>query len=223
MSARKWKHVIGDEMCLVYRYQGRVEELRLSAEGQSIKKASADSATLGEKRVPKWIELNTSGGAGPDTRVRVEIRDGSPEVVEIAWVSRPGQLDIRQKDLRAINLADLAVDLYTSSGALPFPEGADGSPPTDDQITQWAKETRKRRLESRNFLERQRRPRERRVMTDEFLESVADVYRANVHKRAPTQAVAKEFNVEIRMASTYVRKARERDFLPKTRRGKKQA
>lgn len=229
MSGSKWKQVIGDpdvgEAILVaYKDEaGRLQEMRFSKDGQSIRTVSDDSAQLGDRQVPKWIELTASGGGGPDTKIRVEIRDGSPEVVELSWNSQPGQRDIRQKDLREINVEKLAVDTYTTSGMVPFPKGPGGSPPTDEQITEWAKEIRKRRAGSRSFVARQRATRERRVISDEFLQSVAEVYRANINKRAPTQEVAKQFGVENRMASVYVTKAREKGFLPKTKRGRKKA
>jgi hypothetical protein len=54
------------------------------------------------------------------------------------------------------------------------------------------------------------------------LESVADVCRRNIH-RAPTQAVARTFGVKPRMASTYVDRARQANYLPPTKQGKKKA
>lgn len=228
MSGSKWKSMIGgldgEMMHVAYRDEvGRLQEMSLSTEGWSTRKVSDDVTAMGRRQVPKWIEITTSGGAGPDTKVRIEVRDGSPEVVELSWISRPGQRDIRPKDLRDAKLASLAIDTYTSSGGLPFPGGADGSPPTDAEIADWAKEIRRRHIESRNTVERQRAKRENRSISDEMLQMVADVYRANIHKRGPTQEVAKHFGVENRTASTYVTKARKKGFLPETQRGKKQA
>jgi hypothetical protein len=51
---------------------------------------------------------------------------------------------------------------------------------------------------------------------------VADVCRRNIH-RAPTQAVARTFGVKPRMASTYVDRARQANYLPPTKQGKKKA
>jgi hypothetical protein len=48
------------------------------------------------------------------------------------------------------------------------------------------------------------------------------VYRQNID-RVPTQAVAKRFGVRPRMASTYVDRARQAGFLPKTKQGMKKA
>lgn len=193
--------------------------------GESIYSASKESEAVGERRVPKWIELTTIGGAGPDMRARVEIRDGSPEVVELGWKVRPGQREIRQKDLRDIDIAKLAIDLYAScfEERFPFPKAPDGEFPTDGQLDEWAAQQRSAKQAARNFVDRQRRPREQRVMTEDLLRTVAEVYRANINKRAPTQAVAQHFGVGNRRASTYVQKARESGLLPATIRGKKNA
>jgi len=224
MADRKWKSVIGG-ISLTYHQGGRQYTVITSEDGEKITSRSAESTPLGKNRVPKWIELDTTGGAGPDMRVRVEVRDGSPEVVELGWKVRPGQREVRQKDLRGVDVAKLAVDLYAScfEERHPFPKGPDGEFPDDDQLDEWAAQVRKSRQAARNFLDRQRRPREHRAINDDLLRSVAEVYRANVNKRAPTQAVAKHFGVGNRMASTYVQKARERGLLPPTIRGKKNA
>jgi hypothetical protein len=72
------------------------------------------------------------------------------------------------------------------------------------------------------FVERQRLPRDYRVLNDDVLRQVAEIYRANI-KHAPTKAVAKHFGVKDRMASTYVDRARRAGHLPRTKQGKKQA
>ena len=60
----------------------------------------------------------------------------------------------------------------------------------------------------------------RRPVKAELLRQVAEVYRANFDK-APAEAVARTFRVKPRMAHEYVRRARERGFLPPTTQGKK--
>lgn len=64
--------------------------------------------------------------------------------------------------------------------------------------------------------------RKRRRITDELLREVARIYRENF-KFAPTVAVAQTFDVKPRMAHEYVRRARERGFLPPTTQGRKAA
>ena len=224
MADHKRQPVIGG-VKMTYHQDGRRYEVTTSGATESTTIASAQLAALGAKSVPKWIELTTTGGAGPDMRVRVEVREGSPEVVELGWKARPGQREIRPKDLRDVDLARLAVDLYASclEERHPFPLGPDGSFPDDDRLDKWRTQVRESSYAARNFVDRQRRPREHRAINDDLLRSVAEVYRVNVNKRAPTQAVAKHFGVGNRMASTYVQKARERGLLPPTRRGKKNA
>lgn len=197
---------------------------RYTVSGGTTTSSSNESEVVGTKRVPKWVEMTTTGGAGPDMHVRVEVRDGSPQVVELGWIARPGEREIRRKDLQ-VDLAKLAIDLYASAfeERHPFPKGPDGSYPDDSQIDKWISEVKRSRQAARNFVERQRRPREHRAINDDLLKEVAEVYRANIGNRAPTQAVANHFGVGNRMASTYLTKARDKGFLPKTRRGKKQA
>lgn len=208
-----------------WKEAGTTYTMTTSEYGDSVYSRSKESEAVGEKRVPKWIELTTIGGAGPDMRARVEIRDGSPEVVELGWKARPGQREIRQKDLKGIDVAKLAIDIFAScfEERHKFPQSPEGEFPSDEQLDEWAAQVRKSRQAARNFVDRQRRPREYRAINDDLLRSVAEVYRANVTTRAPTQAVAKHFGVGNRMASTYVQEARARGFLPPTIRGKKKA
>lgn len=224
MAERRWKSVIGPSV-IQWQEAGTRYTLTTSDYGDSITSASKEKELVGKKLVPKWIELTTTGGAAPDMRVRVEIRDGSPEVVELGWKARSDQREIRQKDLRGIDIAKLAIDLYGTcfEERHPFPKGPDGEFPTDEQLDEWAAKVRKSRKAARNFVDRQRRPREYRAINDDLLRAVAEVYRANITKRAPTQAVAKHFGVGNRMASEYVQRARAQGLLPPTVRGKKNA
>ena len=226
MPKRRWASRIGP-MVICWEADGIRYEMTSSEHGEAITHMSSEREAVGGRSAPKWIEMNTMGGAGPDMHVRVEVRDGSPEIVELGWKARPEQREVRQRDLRGLDLNKLAIDIYASFFAEkrpPFPAySEDGSLPSDELLDEWAAGVRKSKQAARNFVDRQRRPREYRTMTDDKLRVVADVYRANVNKRAPTQAVAKHFGVGNRTASTYVQKARERGLLPPTIRGKKNA
>ena len=70
-------------------------------------------------------------------------------------------------------------------------------------------------------MDRQRLPLARRVMTDEFLQKVAQVYRENIDG-TPTKTVGEVFNVQPRMASKYVERARQQGFLSPDRPGKEE-
>jgi hypothetical protein len=178
--------------------------------------------------LPRSIELTTYGGAEPDMHVTVELRDGSPVLTGLSWTSGAGQNEIRQKHLRQTDVAKLVTDLVVSTmkrqddSALP-------PLPTDEAHDVMVKMLRERKqlakqaeVAARRFVERQRLPRERRVMTDEFLRNVAEVYRANIDA-APTKAVGATFGVQPRMASKYVDKARQKGYWPATLRGQKKA
>ncbi|MCX5044034.1 hypothetical protein OG921_12730 [Aldersonia sp. NBC_00410] len=205
-----------------YQADGHTVEIAQSGDRKTLKHVSDGSEVIEGVAVPTWIEYTTTGGADPDMRMRVELRDGSPEIVELAWTSKPQQSVIRQKHLRRVDLADLINNLVVSTIRNPlFPRDAENRPDPFDFGTDGENFEESKRM-AQKFVERQRLPRERRVMTPEFLRSVAEVYRMNIDG-APTKAVAKVFNVKDRMASTYVDRARQAGFLPPTKQGQKKA
>lgn len=170
---------------------------------------SPDSVMLGGVEVPAWISQRRHGVSGPDVFVKVAVRDGSPQIVTLSFISREGQEEVRQKDLRKLDVDRLPEALYAA-----FVAEFDSDRPRDDQAVAL-------RIAER-FIEQQRLPREYRVITDDFLRQVAKVYRENF-ARAPLKAVAKHFGVKDRMASVYVGKARQKGFLPPTKQGQKKA
>jgi hypothetical protein len=203
---------------LKFPYNGSMCTITHSGDRQHTKLVSETSAVIEDRQVPTWVELTTSGGAGPDMRVRLELREGAPRVVELAWTSQPHQGEVRQKHLRQTNLAKLATDLVVStiSDTDIIDDMMFGPIDVDPQ------HLRQARLAAQRFVDRQRRPRERRRITPDFLKEVAKVYRENI-KGTPTTAVGETFKVSERMASDYVTKARRAGHLPKTVRGKKKA
>jgi hypothetical protein len=159
---------------------------------------------------PAWVSQRVYGSdGGPDMFVKVAVRDGSPEVVELSIKSRPGQSEVRQKHLRAIDLEQLVTELYATEVS----EADHNSTPAEYAAAKRIAE---------KFVERQRRSRDYRIITNEFLMKVAEVYRENIH-HAPTKAVARHFGVRDRMASTYVDRARKAGHLPPTKQGQKKA
>lgn len=206
---------------VAFRYEGHLCVLSWSGDVQTEKRVSGTSQVIEGREVPTWIELTTSGGADPDMRVRVELRDGAPQIVELAWTSKAHQGEIRQKHLRQVDLAKLATDLIVSTMQREHPFLEDPCPGPEDPSGRVEYVRRSKRM-AEKFVERQRRPREYRAITDSFLKSVAEVYRANIHG-APTKAVAKYFGVKDRMASTYVDRARKKGYLPPTKQGQKKA
>lgn len=238
-----WKRLIGPIKLQFRDADGRLHDIKLSEEQETIKRVSPESEVIEGQEVPTWVELTTTGGAEPDRYIRVELRGGSPQVVELRWTSQPHQNEISPKHLRQTDLAKLATDLVASVLAMNQPAGDTTVGEQFRQLRQQLRDvidqpealdahmamiqenkriTAEAKLMAQTFIERQRRPRERRVITDNFLKSVAEVYRANID-RAPTKAVAKTFNVEDRMASTYVQLARRAGHLPPTKQGQKKA
>lgn len=169
---------------------------------------SHETVEMDGVEVPTWVKERRHGVGGPDLVVKVAVRGGSPEVVELNFQAKSGQSEVRQKHLRAVDVDRLASDLY----AVFVAEFGD-NPSRDD-------ETRAMQA-AEKFIERQRLPRDYRVLTNDVLREVAEVYRANF-AHAPTKAVAKHFGVKDRMASVYVDRARKAGHLPPTKQGRKQ-
>ncbi|MEV3905507.1 hypothetical protein AB0K11_24585 [Mycobacterium sp. NPDC050551] len=192
------EHRLGN-VILQMRYRGQLVDWQFSQE----------TVVMDGVDVPSWVQERRHGVGGPDVVVKVAVRDGSPEIVQLSFEAQPGQGEVREKHLRAVDVDRLAADLYATFVA-EFSE----NPSRDD-------EARAMRVAER-FVERQRLPRDYRVLNDEVLRQVADVYRANV-SHAPTKAVAKHFSVKDRMASTYVDRARKAGYLPPTKQGQKKA
>jgi hypothetical protein len=187
--------------------------LEMKDRGRQVRwRFSSQRETVEDVEVPTWIEQWQLGGKGPDTFVRVELRNGRPEVVELSFISQPHQNEVQQKHLRSVDVDRLATDLLAYWICAEF---VDPGTPRDKQ-----REPAERA--AIHFLERQRIPREYRVISDDFLKSVAEVYRQNIG-HAPTKAVAKKFSVRDRMASTYVDRARKAGYLPPTKQGQKKA
>jgi hypothetical protein len=173
-----------------------------------------------DRLVPEWVNFKWKFPPAPTIIGRVEVRSGVPQCVKLAFISDSSDHEIRQSDLRSIEINSLVIDLMAGfsihvdqsdpevtafRGGLPGTDGPGGT-----------------YTAARRFMERQRKGPGLRDITPELLERVAEVYRANID-RAPTEAVAKTFGVKQRMASTYVQRARTAGYLPPTKQGKKRA
>ncbi len=134
-------------------------------------------------------------------------------MTELSWKSQPEQGEIRQKHLRQTDVAKVATDLVASTidtELVPMSDVSDIVIPADAPIdANLIAAFRESQATARRFVERQRLPRARRVMTDEFLRKVAQVYRENIDGK-PTKAVGDVFSVQPRMASKYVERARQK-------------
>lgn len=194
------------------------DDLDYTNDGRQFR-VSGEYELVENRWMPTWFEFITDGLDGPDMHVRIEVRDGMPLLVELSWLSRPGQREVKQKDLRDIRVSAIVEDLYSefvyhidpATGEFHAPNWQD---PETGEFPAYAA--------IRRFVEQQRRPPGHREINQELLRRVAEVYRQNFD-RAPTKAVGRVFGVKGRMASTYVQKAREHGFLPQTEQGKKKA
>lgn len=206
---------------LTFRQGGQRVVMSMSGETETLRRIADESEVIEGRAVPKWIELDTSGGAEPDRHVRVELRDGSPVLTELSWKAGPGQGQIQQKHLRKTEIAKLVTDLVVSTMPTTDLVPVDSDLVPVKQAPEIAA-LRHSKAAARKFVDRQQLPRARREMTPEFLERVAKVYRENFDGK-PTKAVGETFNVQPRMASKYVEAARRRGYLPPTKRGQKNA
>lgn len=191
-------------------------------------RVSGEYEVIGDRCQPTWLELSVDGHEGPNMFRRMEIRDGRPEVVAMSWWSNPGQREIKQRDLRdTSDLRNASVgwlldELYPAfimrvGSQKNRIELAVGS---DEMVARG--EDPQGFYDARKFVDQLRTKPGNRAITSELLKSVADVYRHNID-HAPTQAVARAFGVKLRMASTYVDRARRAGYLPPTKQGKKKA
>jgi hypothetical protein len=163
-----------------------VNVMTWSHNGQTVNwTTSWEQVTLDGVDVPAWVEERRHGGGGPDLTIRAAVRDGVPETVDLRYTSAAGQGEVRQKHLREFDVDRVAVDLYAGV-------------PTAIKLEVGEDITETRRV-AQKFIEHQRLPREYRVINNEFLKQVADIYRQNI-AHAPARAVAKKFGVQPRMA-----------------------
>jgi hypothetical protein len=225
IESEKFRFVVSNEYVAfgiggaqVFETEGPLKERRIASGG----KVGDDMTPLSEnewsafiRMLPTWVEFQFWGGNDPDLHCRIELRENVPRVAEFGWRATKSQQEIRQKHLRAITVENIAHMVYglwvielrdvtrdNAGEAIRVELGGD-----QDRLI-------------RGLLHDMRAG--RRHVNAEMLRQVAEVYRANFDA-APAEAVARTFGVKPRMAHEYVRRARERGFLPPTTQGKKKA
>ncbi len=158
---------------------------------------------LGDAIVPPKAVWTFTGEKGsPDVTVRMEIRDGRPECVEVHVIAKPDGRGIMTADLRMFNIDDRVVDTFAQLGVLGVND--DGE----------------RRKVFRDVNEARRST--RGTVTPAELADVARVYRENID-RTPTQMVGHLLGYSPRTAARRVEQARAAGLLPKTTPGKRKA
>jgi hypothetical protein len=177
--------------------------------------AIARPVRLGKYAVPEEVTVTMSGAKGaPDLSMRFEVRDGSPECVDLHVHSKPNGRGIRTSDVAVFNLDAMAESVFlrfamtvrkTETGAVLMKPLSD-----DDDWDAAYRDVYNARRSTRA------------VVNDAELRQVAAVYRDHVGGN-PTKAVVEILNYSPRTAARRVRQARDRHLLPETTRGKKHA
>lgn len=175
-----------------------------SGHGQATHQLGGDSVLVGDRLIPREIFVYVRGGMSqPDMEMKIEVREGIPECVELILRARPDGPEIRDKDVAVIRVGDWLERIVAMCSMKR--SGMGFSKPVNDR-TALGDITRIRT----------RRPR----ISREHLKNVAEVYRQHFDKR-PTEAVARTFDVSHRTAARYVQQARAAGHLPETDPGKK--
>src|SRR5215207_1996697 len=98
----------------------------------------ADKVEIGDRRrVPREILVQIRGGKNePDLGMKIEVREGIPQWVEVTLRARPDGPEVRDKHLAAIHLGDWLNQVVAAcslglSGV--DPDGTVWSKPVDDQ------------------------------------------------------------------------------------------
>lgn len=173
-----------------------------------------DRVEIGDRRIPREILVKVRGRRNePDLAMKIEVRDGIPQWVDLWMKARPDGSEIRDKHLVSIRLKEwlqLIVAMCSTKYSGTGPGGTTiWSQPVHDPT---AIPDIRRSLSGRP-----------RTVTPDRLHKVAEIYRQHFDEGRPTDAVARSFGVAHRTAARYVQQARAAGLLPKTEQGKKKA
>jgi hypothetical protein len=147
--------------------------------------------------------------------VLVNVIDGKPECVEFRCAVSPEHAK-QGKTISAEALRRLPLGRLVEEAVLMVARPIEEIP---RQARTWKNldEARAVHAEAAKQYRRAKRSPHRHVdVTDELLEDVASVYRANLAKGRPTAAVAEELHYSRSRAGSLVMQARQRGFLPPT-------
>lgn len=175
---------------------------------------ASDMVPLGQDRlvpVRFTVTVDDDDPMTPYITAIYEVRNGQPQCREIRIVSTDDGREIHAGDGRKLRIQDWMEDALAGT-ALSFggvePGGA----------TRWGHPVEADHAGSVRQVRLVRRQGRRRV-TDELLQEVAEVYRANI-ERNPTEAVAARVGKSHRTAGLYIKQAREAGFLGAAIKGK---
>ena len=167
---------------------------------------------MGDRMVHRvWeVERVDPNGEWPTIRARIEVRDGAPELREFSLTSTETGVQVEISKLRSFDFEGM---IETVSGAERMHAGTWGvdetsagtSPHVGGVITV------DNQIEDEQAGRKAARSARRRKMTPARLREVATIYRQA--EKAPVRAVADHFEIERRMATYYVKKARADGYL----------
>lgn len=138
----------------------------------------------------------------PELEFVIEVVEGAPICTRLLLARREGRREIRQGDLRAIELDNWIEQIVAAVASLYPEEGGKFLLDPDDA------DMRRLRSQVRGM----QRGAKRRV-THKLLREVADVYAAHAEAGAPTKAVRLTFGTSERTAARWVARAREEGLL----------
>ncbi|WP_205874448.1 DUF6214 family protein [Mycobacterium camsae] len=170
-----------------------------------------DWVAVGDRWVPRRIDVYSSLPKKPDFKMTIEVRQGVPVCVEVTVQARPDGRDVRKRDL------DVPLDEWVDSIVAAC--SAVGDVDEAGRLKRIRKPASNRHAAMANARRaRSGRPR----MEPQRLQEAADIYRAHVANR-PNVAIMRAFGVSERTAARYVELARKAGLLPPTTPGKKKA
>jgi hypothetical protein len=195
-----------------------VGQRQMLAAGWADAEAATGLVRIGDRIVPNRIDVHFPGADGqPSLDLEIEITRDGPTCKDLRLTRVSGGRPVRTSDLSAIRLNQW-VDDVTAMFAIQVTgvvgEKLFGGPEATRQMN-----------EAAAIFHRTRRAGERRKVTEERVRRAVQIYRDNFDDH-PTDAVAREMDIERSMASrllTLARKPKPEGFglLPKTTPGKK--
>jgi hypothetical protein len=159
---------------------------------------------------PKLIVEIPGGDGGAGVRMTIEVVRGIPRCTTLRFSTTNGGAEITTTAVRSFRIEDW-IERATAAAGLEV---------------RHHKSYRLIALEEHDQTEPKGRQairvaRRNKTSTHEFLEEIADVYRANLHQSGTLAYVAAHFGKSVSSAGQYVCKARAAGYLPPTKPGKK--
>lgn len=169
-----------------------------------------------DRLLPPWVDVVIPGsGDQPTLTAHLEVINNVPMCTSLKVERVDGGREVRQRDLSAVHVSEIVNEIYGAL-SLKFEIDEDGVLIASEGFGRGIQ------AEAIKQIAESRKGRGARKITPEFLQGVADIYRANIADN-PAQSVQRELGVSPRMAGVYIRRARDLGLLPETTGGKKKA